>query len=186
MAVVSSGTDRGSNLGRYLLPIGGLIGIVIVGIGLIFLADQHGAQNLLGSIFDLIGNPAAASGVRNGTSDQILAKLLLAVVALLAGVGGIWLLYAGLSALVGLFKPKTQERFIPWVFVIPAMLLLIAFLVYPSIVSIITSFQDNTTGAFTLKNWQSLASADTVTAITNNIIWLIVGTRCSVILRLFI
>jgi len=186
MAVVTSGAQKGPNIRRFLLPVGGIIGLVVVVIGLGFLADKHGAQNLLGSLFDLIGNPAAASGVRNGTSDQILAKLLLAVVALLAGVGGIWLLYAGLSALVGLFKPKTQERFIPWVFVIPAMLLLIAFLVYPSIVSIITSFQDNTTGAFTLKNWQSLASADTVTAITNNIIWLIVGTGGAVILGLFI
>src|SRR3954467_8679176 len=118
MAVVSSGTDRGSNLGRYLLPIGGLIGIVIVGIGLIFLADQHGAQNLLASFYDLIGNPDAAAGVRNGTSDQLLAKLLLAIVALLAGVGGIWLLYAGLASLVGLTKPKTQERIIPWIFVV--------------------------------------------------------------------
>ncbi len=186
MAVVSSGTDRGATARRLLLPVGGVIGIALVVVGLIFLADQHGAQNLLGSIYDLIGNHAAADGVRNGTSDQVPAKLLLAVVALVAGVGGIWLLYAGLAALVGLFKPKTQEKFIPWVFIIPAMLLLFAFLVYPTIVTVITSFTDNTTGALTLANWQSLAAPDTVATIRNNIIWLIVGTGGSVVLGLLI
>ncbi len=186
MAVVNSGTDSGASVRRLLLPIGGIVGLVIVGIGLVFLADQHGAQNLLGSIFDLIGNPEAAAGVRNGTSDQILAKLLLAIVALAAGVGGIWLLYAGLSSLVGLFKPKTQERLIPWVFVIPAILLLVAFLVYPSIVSIVTSFKNTTTGAWTLDNWASLLAPEIRATIINNIIWLIVGTGGSVILGLFI
>src|SRR6476646_1858027 len=157
MAVVSSSSgSKESNLGRYLLPIGGILGIVIVAIGLVFLADQHGAQNLLGSIYDLIGNPDAAAGVRNGTSDQLLAKVILAVVALLAGVGGIWLLYAGLSSLVGLAKPKTQERIIPWVFVVPALLLLIGFLLYPTVVTIYSGFTDNTTGALTLTNWASL------------------------------
>src|SRR3954447_3427887 len=160
MAVVTSGAEKGPNLRRLVLPIGGILGLVIVAIGLGFLADKHGAQNLLGSFFDLIGNSGAASGVRNGTSDQILAKLLLAIVALLAGVGGIWLLYAGLSALVGLFKPKTQERFIPWVFVVPAMLLLIGFLVYPTVVTIYTGFTDNTTGALTLANWATLFKPD--------------------------
>jgi alpha-glucoside transport system permease protein len=186
MAVVSSGAEKGPSVRRLLLPIGGILGLVIVAIGLAFLADKNGAQNLLGSLFDLIGNPTAAAGVRNGTSDQVLAKLVLGVVALLAGVGGIWLLYAGLSALIGLFRPKVQERLIPWVFVVPAMLLLIGFLVYPTVVTIMSSFQDNTTGAFTLKNWQSLAAPDTITAIRNNIIWLIVGTGGSVILGLFI
>ena len=57
------------------------------------------------SLYDLIGNPEAAAGVRNGMSDQVFAKLVLAAVALAAGVGGIWLLYAGLSALVEPLRP---------------------------------------------------------------------------------
>lgn len=175
MAVATSGADpasagRGPGLGRLLLPVGGIIGLVIVGIGLVFLADQHGAQNLLGSIFDILGNPDAAEGVRNGTSDQLLAKIILAIVALLAGVGGIWLLYAGLSALVGLFGPKTQERIIPWVFVVPALLLLIGFLVYPSVVTIMTSFQNETTGAWTLNIWTSLFKQPFADVITGNLV----------------
>ena len=159
---------------RWLLPIGGIIGIVLVVIGLAFLADKNGAQNLLGSIFDLIGNPEAAAGVRNGTSDQLLAKLVLAAVALICGVGGIWLLYAGLSSLVGLTNPRTQERVIPWVFVIPAILLLTAFLVYPTIVTIFTSFTHNTTGELTLANWASLFKPDFLSVLANNAVSILV------------
>jgi alpha-glucoside transport system permease protein len=186
MAATTSGADKGSNVRRFLLPIGGIIGIVIVAVGLTFLADKHGAQNLLGAFFDLIGNPAAAAGVRDGTSDQVLAKLILGLVALVAGVGGIWLLYTGLAALVGLLRPRWQDRIIPWVFVVPALLLLIVFLVYPSAVTIIRSFVDNKTGAFTLQNWQDLTTPDLVATIKNNIIWLLVATTGSVLLGLLI
>jgi alpha-glucoside transport system permease protein len=186
MAVTTSGAGNGSNAGRWLLPLGALLGLVLVGFGLVFLADKQGAQNLLGSIFDVIGNPDAAAGVRNGTSDQILAKLVLAGVALLAGVGGIWLLYIGLSALVALLGPRWQERLIPWVFIVPALLLLFGFLVYPSAVTIITSFTSDRTGEFTLQNWADLLKPDIFAAIRNNIIWLLVATTGSVLLGLLI
>ena len=55
-------------------------------------------------------------------ADQVLAKLILAVVALIAGVGGIWLLYAGAVALVSLFGPRMRDRIMPWIFVVPALL----------------------------------------------------------------
>jgi alpha-glucoside transport system permease protein len=177
MAVATSGADtggtgRGPSLSNLLLPIGGIIGLIIVAIGLMFLADQHGAQNLLGSLFDLIGNPEAAAGVRNGTSDQLLAKMILAVVALAAGVGGIWLLYAGLSALVGLFGPKVQERVIPWVFVVPAVLLLAGYLVYPSMVTVLTSFESKS-GAFTLDVWTGLFKQPIGDVIAKNIVFIV-------------
>src|SRR4051812_13233449 len=131
MAVSAGSAERGVALRRFLLPLGGIVGLAVVAVGLVFLADKHGAQNLLGSVFDLLGNDAAAAGVRAGVTDQILAKLVLAAVALVAGVGGIWLLYAGLASLASLFRPGIRDRIMPWIFIVPALLLLAAYLVYP-------------------------------------------------------
>ena len=79
------------------------------------------ATNLLGGIYGALGNAQGAADLERGVGDQGLAKLLLAGVALVVGVGGIWLLYIGISALVGLLAPRWQGRIIPWVFVLPAI-----------------------------------------------------------------
>ncbi len=177
---------RGLSLGSLLLPLGALLGLVIVGVGLIFLADKNGSQNLLGSIYELFGNKAAAIAVRNGVADQLLAKLVLAGVALVSGVGGIWLLYSTLAQLVGLFRPSIRDRIMPWIFVVPALLLLFGWLVYPTIYSIYTSFLNDTTGAFTLQNWFDLAKPDNLALLFNNLLWLVVGTGGAVGLGLVI
>ncbi|MDL2335369.1 MAG: hypothetical protein QFC55_05000, partial [Chloroflexota bacterium] len=110
MSVRTEPASRGLSFGALLLPLGAVLSLIIVGVGLIFLADKHGAQNLLGSIYDLMGNSAAASAVRNGVADQLLAKLTLAGVALIAGVGGIWLLYSTIAQLVSLLRPNLRDR----------------------------------------------------------------------------
>ena len=79
----------------------------------------------------------------------MIAKILLAVIALAVGVGGIWLLYIGVGALVSLLPPKWRDRILPWVFVGPALALLAVFLVYPAAGPSSRSFQDNE-GQFTL------------------------------------
>ena len=82
---------------------------------------------------------------------------LLAGVALVVGVGGIWMVYIGVSAVVGLLSPRWQGRILPWVFVIPAMALLAFYLVYPTIGTIITSFTVQTNGD-PLANYKQLTS----------------------------
>ena len=69
----------------------------------------------------------------------MVAKILLAVIALAVGVGGIWLLFLGVGALVSLLQPKWRDRILPWVFVGPALLLLAVFLVYPAAGTILRS-----------------------------------------------
>ncbi|MDL2335355.1 MAG: sugar ABC transporter permease, partial [Chloroflexota bacterium] len=73
----------------------------------------------------------------------------------------------------------------PWVFVVPALLLLIGWLVYPTVVTIYASFFDNA-GAFTLANWAGLLSKDSLGILFNNALWLVVGTGGAVILGLVI
>ena len=129
--------DSGSYGSSRSLLIFSLIGIVFAGLGVKVLIDPQGGQNLLASIYDLVGNSTGAALLRSGTGDQFLAKLLLAVIALLVGVGGIWLLFTGASTLVERLRPKLRDRILPWVFIAPALLLLTIFLVYPAVVTVI-------------------------------------------------
>jgi alpha-glucoside transport system permease protein len=187
VAVRTEPAPRGGlSLGALILPLGALAGLLVVGVGLVFLADKNGANNLLGSIYDLIGNQAAAAAVRNGTADQILAKLVLAVVALISGVGGIWLTYSTVAQLVSLLRPSVRDRIMPWVFVLPAIGLLVGWLVYPGVATIVTSFTDDRTGAFTLQNWLDIVKPDSLGILFNNLLWLVVGTGGAVILGLVI
>ena len=186
MAVRTDSPSRGVTLSALILPLGALLGLTVVAVGLVFLADKNGANNLLGAIYELLGNPAAAMAVRNGVGDQVLAKLLLAVVALISGVGGIWLLYSTVAQLVSLFRPSVRDRIMPWVFVLPAIALLIGWLVYPGVTTIVTSFTNDNTGAFTLQNWLDLFKPASLGILFNNLLWLVVGTGGSVILGLFI
>ena len=159
--------------------VGSLIGLLLAAIGITVLIDHEGGQKLLASIYDLLGNAAGAEALRNGQGDQFFAKLLLAAIALLVGVGGIWLLFTAASSLVERLRPGVRDRILPLVFIAPAVVLLGIYLVYPAVVTVIGSFQDEE-GAFTLANWASLATPPFVEILRNNILWLLVATSGSV------
>jgi len=169
---------------RWVL-VASLIGLVFAALGVKVLIDPQGGQNLLASIYEMFGNAAGADLLRNGQGDQFIAKLLLAVIALLVGVGGIWLLFTSVSTLVERLTPKLRDRIIPWVFVAPALVLLAIYLVYPAVATVIRSFFDQK-GAFTLANWASLGKGEFLEILRNNIIWLVVATGGSVGLGLLV
>jgi len=156
-----------------------LIGLVLAAIGISILIDKQGGQKLLASVYDLFGNSAGAEALRNGQGDQFFAKLLLVAIALFVGVGGIWLLFTGVSALVERLRPALRDRLLPLVFIAPAVVLLGIYLVYPAVRTIIGSFQDEN-GAFTLANWASLATPPFLEILRNNVLWLVIGTSGSV------
>jgi alpha-glucoside transport system permease protein len=162
-----------------------LIGLILAAFGIKVLIDPHGGQNVLAAIYDLLGNAAGADALRNGQGEQFLAKLLLGAIALLVGVGGIWLLFTAVSTLVERLPPKMRDRILPWVFIAPALLLLSVYLVYPAVVTVIGSFLDKK-GAFTLDNWASLATGPFLEILRNNVIWLLVATSGSVGLGLLV
>ena len=103
----------------------------------------------------------------------------------MVGVGGIWLLFIGVGALVSLLQAKWRDRILPWVFVGPALALLAVFLVYPAAGTILRSFQDDA-GQFTLANFAVMIEPEFTQILRNNVIWLIVGTGGCVILGLII
>ncbi len=168
---------------RFILAIGGLIALGLCVGGILVLLDPKGGPNLLASIYDSLGNAAGASALREGQGDQVIAKLILAAIALAVGVGGIWLLFIGVGSLVSLLPPRWRDRILPWVFVGPALALLGVFLLYPAAGTIYRSFT-NDAGQLTLDNFAVMTEPEFVTVLRNNVIWLIFGTGASVLLGL--
>jgi alpha-glucoside transport system permease protein len=168
---------------RLVLPILGLVALALCVVGVLILIDPHGGQNLLATIYDALGNSAGATELRNGSGDQLFARILLAVIAIAVGVGGVWLLYLGLGGLAGLLRPAWRDRILPWIFVGPALILLAIYLLYPGVATIARSFFDNK-GAFTFDNYTGMTSPDMVEILRNNVIWLVAATAGSVFLGL--
>ncbi len=172
-------------LSRFVLPIAGLIGLGLCVAGILVLYEPQGGPKFLASIYEALGNTAGATDLRNGSGDQVIAKILLALIALAVGVGGIWLLYLGVGSLVSMLRPRWRDRILPWVFAGPALVLLAVFLIYPAAGTILRAFQDNT-GQFTIENFRVLTDPEFITILRNNAIWLIVGTGGSVLIGLLI
>jgi alpha-glucoside transport system permease protein len=170
---------------RFILPILGLVALGLCVGGILVLIDPHGGRNLLAAIYDALGNSSGAHDLRNGTGDQVIAKIILALIALGVGVGGIWLLFLGVGGLVGLLRPVWRDRILPWVFVGPALILLATYLLYPGLATFARSFV-NDKGAFTLDNYAVMTSSDMIGTLGNNVIWLVVVSGGSVILGLVI
>ena len=185
MAIQSRDQTKIGPVRRFAPPLAAVLGLAVVAVGVMILADRNAATNLLASIYEALGNTQGAVDLKNGVGDQLPAKLLLGVVAVFVGVAGIWMLYIGVSAIVGLLNPRWQARILPWVFVVPAIALLTVFLIYPTIGTIITSFTVHTNGD-PLAHYKALTSPQYLDLLRNNVIWLIVGTGGSVLLGLLI
>jgi alpha-glucoside transport system permease protein len=173
----------GRTAGSFAFVAGLAVALVGLALGIVFLVDRNAAANLLANIQDALGNSAEAQALRRGGGDRTLAKLLLAGVALVVGVGGIWLFYAGLNAIVERLGAGWRRRILPWVFVGPALVLLTVFLVLPAVLTIVTSLTER--GG--LQNYQwALTDPSMQAMFRNNVIWLIVGTAGAVGLGLLI
>ena len=86
-------------------------------------------------------------------------------------LGYIWLV----ERIVGLAPERRQASLRPWLWILPALFLLGFFLVYPTIATVIRSFQDKSAAAnfIGFANYQFFFSAaDTLVALRNSFIWL--------------
>ena len=113
----------------------------------------------------------------------MIAKLLLAVIALIVGVGGIWLLFLGVGGAVGMLQAKWRDRILPWVFVGPALAAV------GDLPGLPRGGNDpaqlpGRKGQLTLANFAVMVEPEFTQILRNNVIWLIVGTGASVVLGL--
>jgi alpha-glucoside transport system permease protein len=106
-----------------------------------------------------------------------LLKVINALLAILSGVLGSLLLFYLMNKLVERLPKKMEERFKPYVFVGPAVVLIGFFLIYPAIRTIILAFANSDSTAFIgLKNFTDLlGDSDFVTGtLFNTLLWMIV------------
>ncbi len=123
--------------------------------------------------------------------SEEVPKLLIAVVALVVGVGGIWALFLTVDNLVAQLPIRARDFLRPYVFIAPAFLILLIYIIYPSIRTIGVSFFDYTRGGtpenFGLQNYVSVFTDPALLiAIRNNVLWLIFVPLFSVSLGLVI
>jgi alpha-glucoside transport system permease protein len=117
-----------------------------------------------------------------------MIKILNAVIAILAGVGGMLALYWVLNALVERLPSRWEERVKPYVFVGPAVGVVALFLVYPAVQTIVYSFADKNSEAWVgLENYRALwDDANFRSALVNNLLWMLVVPACAVVIGLLI
>ncbi len=117
-----------------------------------------------------------------------MVKLLTALAAILAGVGGVTLLYFLLNALAERLPGAWEHRLKPFVFIGPAVLVVGLFLVYPAAQTILYSFADDTSTAYVgLDNYVELfGDEDFRSALINNVLWIIIVPTLSVVIGLLV
>jgi len=115
-------------------------------------------------------------------------RLWLALVAI-AGVPLVTCGYVVLAErILGLLPARAQKTLRPWFWLAPALLLLLVFLVYPTVETVRLSLFDAQSKHFVgLANYGALAVDDELrTTIRNNVLWLVVFTGVTVALGLVI
>jgi alpha-glucoside transport system permease protein len=115
-------------------------------------------------------------------------KALVALVALIVGVGGVWVIYLAFDNLVSFLPDNLRERVRPFVFVGPALAILGLYLVYPVIKTTLLSFQNASGEGFVgLANYQYVfTDPSMLIALRNNILWLVFVTSFVVGLGLIV
>jgi alpha-glucoside transport system permease protein len=145
------------------------------------LRDATDLERYLANALDFVGLDASATSIRDNGLTPGTSKTIIAVLALVLGVGGVWALFVSANRVVDLLG-RFAERIRPLVFVGPAVALLGFALVYPAISTIVTSLREDGGAA---DNYRfAFTDPDMLVAFRNNVLWLVVGTAGSVLIGL--
>jgi alpha-glucoside transport system permease protein len=151
---------RGESVaGRLVLPLLGLLAsLAILAGGFVLLRDLQTQQN---------------------TS---VSPIVAAALAVLWGVGGLVLLFVTLYQVVERLPKPWPARLEPWVFVGPALIMLIWTLTLPALRTFILSLQDaNSVNFVGFQNYLGVFSDQgMLTVFRNNILWMLFGTSLTV------
>ena len=120
--------------------------------------------------------------------DSAAPKLIIAVVAIIWGVGGVAALYFASNRLVELLPPIWKRRLQPFIFVGPAVVILTWYLAIPTVRTLwISLFNADGTKFVGLKNYLSVFTERFMwEAFRNNLMWIAFGASLSVIFGLLI
>jgi len=110
--------------------------------------------------------------------DSGAPKLVIVLVAIAWGIGGVAMLYVVANWLTEKLPALWQRRVLPFVFVGPAIAILTFYLLVPAVLTAWASLFDARGNEFVgMDNYvYSFTNPEMVTAIRNNVLWLVVGT----------
>ena len=113
-------------------------------------------------------------------------KVIQVAVAVLVGVGGIWILYWGMDRAIGAMPDRASSAVRPFVFAGPAMVLLAFYLVYPAVRTFIISSQNSSATEFVgFDNYQRIFTESTyLVSIRNSVVWVLFVPLIAVIIGL--
>ncbi len=120
--------------------------------------------------------------------DGEAPKYVIALVAIIWGVGGVALIYYITNWLIEKLPPNWVARLQPFLFVGPAVAILSWYLAIPTVRTFIMSLYDRTGENFIgLQNYVSVFSERIMTvAFRNNLLWIVFGATLSVIFGLLV
>ena len=115
-------------------------------------------------------------------------KALTALITVVVGIGVALLLFYALNKIAELLPAKWEERLKPVLYILPAFLSIVVYLVYPAILTFINSFKDRSSTEWVgTENFESLLTdpgfQDTI---FNTLLWIVVVPAACVILGLAI
>jgi alpha-glucoside transport system permease protein len=115
-----------------------------------------------------------------------MPKLAQAGIAVLAGVGGTMLLFYFLNMAVEGLPQRVETALKPYVFVLPAVLFITLFLIYPTIQTIVYSFANEDSTAWVgFQNYSDVLGDSTFReTIVNNVLWILIVPAVTVALGL--
>jgi alpha-glucoside transport system permease protein len=169
-----------------LLAVAGLVAVLVaLWLATGFLKAEAATARFLADVYDLVGLDQQAALMEQYGLNPTVDKLVIALVALVVGIAGIWALFITTNAVVDELGPGWMERVRPWVFVLPAAALLGFYLVFPIVRTLIISVTDRPEGTALLENYGwAFTQPDNVIAMRNNVVWLVLGTGGSVLIGL--
>ncbi|WEK55529.1 MAG: sugar ABC transporter permease [Candidatus Cohnella colombiensis] len=151
-------------------------------------AKSNTARKVLWTLLIPALNVIIHSGIFIFLRDSELNPVLYAVLAIIWGVAGVYMIYWSFNWLVEQYSDAWKRRIQPFVFVGPAFLLLSWLLLIPTIRTFYMSFLDASSDKFV--GFANYAAVFTnrllLTALRNNLLWVVFGATACIVLGLLI
>ncbi|MCF7915085.1 MAG: sugar ABC transporter permease [Spirochaetaceae bacterium] len=120
--------------------------------------------------------------------DSEASKFLIGIVALTIGVGGVWVLFAATNNLVSMLPTRMRDTLRPFVFVGPAVAVLLFYIVFPALRTIYLSFLNRTSTEFVgLRNYEFVfTDPQMLIILRNTLLWVLIVPFVAVAMGLLI
>ncbi len=116
----------------------------------------------------------------------MLVQGMTTLLTVVAGIGAALVLFWLLNFLVERLPGKWEQRTKPYAFILPALIAIVAYLVYPAVLTVIDSFKNDVSTKFVgTANYRSLFKSDEFhQAFFNTILWVIIVPVASIVIGL--